>query len=362
MDRIPESNQIRPDSPVAPEIPTTAPESDGKKARRRNKPSLSCEACTVKKTKCDRGRPRCLACQKRRSPCQYSQLADMIEESHRALGIESPRKKPKQQLAGPPNPATVHASQDGPQLVERRSSRSSTGSSPMLLSNMPFSHPTASNIFKAEHPFSNYWTLAGGLAEVVGVLPSTKDQSDVLIAKYFEVVDPVYPMMDQGVFRQEYEHVWSMAPSERKYTDGSLIALIFVMLAMGTQFGPLPSPEQKEQTAEFYVSASHQALRMSSYLSRPCLRSIQTMVLITYFLMNDNHSSDAYCFAGSRSFRGSFYPFQKDSRVTTRETCLASNFESGNADSEFCYSPDTPSVRFGPQPRSIDRRAQRLSI
>ena len=53
-----------------------------------------------------------------------------------------------------------------------------TGSSPGLLSNIPFSHPTVSNIFKAEHPFSNYWTHQGGLAEVLRVLPS-KDQSDM---------------------------------------------------------------------------------------------------------------------------------------------------------------------------------------
>ena len=120
----------------------------------------------------------------------------------------------------------------------------------------------------------------------------------MLITKYFEVVDPVYPMVDQATFRKDYELVWSMPPLERKDSDGSLIALMFVMLAMGTQFVPLPSPDQKEQTAEFYVSASHQALRMSSYLSRPSIRSVQTMVLITYFLMNDNHSSDAYSFAG----------------------------------------------------------------
>ena len=299
---IPESNQTKPEPALSPETPTSL-DSSGKQIRKRNKPSLSCEACTVKKTKCDRGRPRCLACAKRRSQCQYSQLADLIEESHRALGIESPRKKPKQhqhqhqQQARSANPTTIHGIQDGKPPVERRQSRSSTGSSPMLLSNMPFSHPTASNIFKAEHPFSNYWTLAGGLAEVVEVLPS-KDQSDILIAKYFDVVDPIYPMIDQVSFRQDYEHVWSIPPEERKHTDGSLIALMFVMLAMGTQFVLLPSPDQKEQTAEFYVSASHQALRMSSYLSRPSLRSIQTMVLITYFLMNDNHSSDAYCFAG----------------------------------------------------------------
>ncbi|KAL8693746.1 MAG: hypothetical protein Q9218_001491 [Villophora microphyllina] len=46
------------------------------------------------------------------------------------------------------------------------------------------------------------------------------------------------------------------------------------------------------------LSASHQALRMFSYLGRPSMRSIQTMVLITYFLMNDNHASDAWAFAG----------------------------------------------------------------
>lgn len=265
-----------------------------KKPRKRNKPSLSCEACTLKKTKCDRGRPTCLACLKRRSPCQYSQLADAIEESHRALGIDTPRKKPKPAQAPP---LSALPSRQDARSAERRLSRSSTGSSPMLLSNMPFSHPTASNIFKAEHPFSNYWTLSGGLAEVVQVLPS-KDQAAILIDKYFEVVDPIYPMIDQAAFRLEYDHVWSLPPADRNHVDGSMIALIFVMLAMGTQFVTLPSATQKEQTAEFYLSASNQALRMVSYLSRPSLRSIQTMVLITYFLMNDNHGSDAYAFAG----------------------------------------------------------------
>ena len=275
--------------------PNVSPtDGSAKRPRKRNKPSLSCEACTLKKTKCDRGRPACLACLKRRSTCHYSQLADAIEESHRALGIESPRKKPKQTQAPPIS--TLPSRQDA-RLVERRPSRSSTGSSPMLLSNMPFSHPTASNIFKAEHPFSNYWTLSGGLAEVVQVLPS-KDQAAILIDKYFEVVDPIYPMIDQVAFRRDYDYIWSLSPADRNHVDGSMIALIFVMLAMGTQFVTLPSTAQKEQTAEFYLSASNQALRMVSYLSRPSLRSIQTMVLITYFLMNDNHGSDAYAFAG----------------------------------------------------------------
>ena len=48
----------------------------------------------------------------------------------------------------------------------------------------------------------------------------------------------------------------------------------------------------------FKVSAAHQALRVVGYLSRPSLRSIQTMVLVIYFLMNDNHAADAWAFAG----------------------------------------------------------------
>ncbi|KAL8921845.1 MAG: hypothetical protein Q9172_003807 [Xanthocarpia lactea] len=119
-----------------------------------------------------------------------------------------------------------------------------------------------------------------------------------LIAKYFDAVDPVYPMIHRETFQSEYNHFWALAYPERAAADGSLVALIFVMLAMGTQFVDLPSLEEKEQTAEFYVSASHQALRMFSYLGRPSMRSIQTMVLITYFLMNDNHASDAWAFAG----------------------------------------------------------------
>ncbi|CAD6581842.1 MAG: hypothetical protein ASARMPRED_000720 [Alectoria sarmentosa] len=191
--------------------PGLASDSSSKPQRRRNKPSLSCETCTT------------------------------------------------------PNGTTS--------ATERPISRSSTGSSPMLLSNVPFSHPTASNIFKAEHPFS-------------------------LIAKYFDVIDPVYPMIHRESFLRDYDFFWSLAAAERPSVDGSLVALMFVMLAMGTQFVTLPSSDDKEQTAEFYVSASHQALRVFSYLGRPSLRVIQTMVLITYFLMNDNHAADAWAFAG----------------------------------------------------------------
>ena len=105
-------------------------------------------------------------------------------------------------------------------------------------------------------------------------------------------------MIHRESFHKDYEDFWLIQTIDRKHLDGALVALIFVMLAMGTHFVSIASPEEKEQSAEFYISAAHQALRVINYLGRPSLRTMQTMVLIIYFLMNDNHASDAWAFAG----------------------------------------------------------------
>lgn len=128
-------------------------------------------------------------------------------------------------------------------------------------------------------------------------MPS-KEQADILIAKYFETVDGVYPFIHRRSFYVDYERFWAM-PAERKgETDASFTALLFAMYALGTQFVHFPSYEERSQTAEFYCSAANQALRVYSYLNRTSMRAIQAMLLMSYFLMNDNHASDAYAWAG----------------------------------------------------------------
>ncbi|RAL64331.1 hypothetical protein DID88_002222 [Monilinia fructigena] len=111
-----------------------------------------------------------------------------------------------------------------------------------------------------EHPFANYWTCQGGVPEVISV---------------FTIQGP-----------------------EKDRTDAALIAMIFSMMALGTQFVNSFPLKERQQTAEFYVSAAHQSLRLGSYLNKASMRSIQAMVLITYFLINDNHASDGWAFAG----------------------------------------------------------------
>lgn len=182
-------------------------------------------------------------------------------------------------------------------LNSRIVSRGSVALSTGLLSNVSLSRSTASNVFGvgAEHPFANYWTCEGGLPEVLGVLPE-KLQADILLSQYFECVDPVYPMIDRSTFYLEYEHFWSLRESER--SDAAFVGLLFTMMALGTQFVSTTNPKDRKQTSEFYASAGNQALRMFSYLNTASLRSVQAMVLVGYFLINDSHASDGWAFSG----------------------------------------------------------------
>jgi hypothetical protein len=128
-------------------------------------------------------------------------------------------------------------------------------------------------------------------------LPS-KEQADSLVAKYFESVDPVYPMVNRQNFEAEYDRFWSLPLTEKHRTDASLLALHFAIYAMGAQFIQMESEQARAQIAEFYVSAAHQSLRLYPFLSRTSLKSIQAMVLMGYFLMNDNKATDAWAFGG----------------------------------------------------------------
>jgi hypothetical protein len=190
-------------------------------------------------------------------------------------------------MTKPPKKKVNGAKQSLPNLADRgilhgrnTTSLGSVALSTGLLSNVPYSHPTSSNVFGVgtEHPFANYWTCEGGLPEVISVLPE-KAQADLLLNRYFECMDPVYPMIHRQTFYADYEHFWSLSQQEKHEVDAAFVALIFVMLALGTQFVTTTSPKDRKQTAEFYASASNQALRMFSYLSTASMRSIQAMVL-----------------------------------------------------------------------------------
>lgn len=105
-------------------------------------------------------------------------------------------------------------------------------------------------------------------------------------------------MLNRQQFIGEYDRFWALPLTEKYRVDASMLALHFAVYAMGAQFIQMESEQQKAQIAEFYVSAAHQSLRLVPFLSRTSLKSIQAMVLVGYFLMNDNKAADAWAFLG----------------------------------------------------------------
>ena len=102
-----------------------------------------------------------------------------------------------------------------------------------------------------EHAFGNYWTSHGGLAEVVAIMPS-KPQADILMAKFYEIVDPMYPVMDRFEIMSGYQHFWSLSEDDRKHFDPTTLALHFVLYANATLFIEHGLPAERTKTAEFY--------------------------------------------------------------------------------------------------------------
>ncbi|KAL1970699.1 hypothetical protein VTN77DRAFT_4343 [Rasamsonia byssochlamydoides] len=267
-----------------------------RKKRKRNKPTLSCKECVEKKIKCDRGRPHCLSCIRRGTECVYRVKAELVDESIR---------QPSTRRIYPPKPKQSHASYHSPPSSEQFAKPAlfvHQGGTDLLLSHVPYTTTHGSNIFGigSEYPFSNYWTLSGGLAEVVCVLPR-KEQADILIEVFFESVDPVYPLLNKERFYIDYEGFWALDNAEKAKVDADFLALVFIMLAMGTQFLKVPGSATivpQNETAEFYSSACHQSLRLFSYLNRTSIRAIQSMVFMTYFLLNSGRASDGWAFSG----------------------------------------------------------------
>ncbi|KAK7575171.1 hypothetical protein V3481_017135 [Fusarium oxysporum f. sp. vasinfectum] len=264
---------------------------------------------------------------KRQTDCRYAHVASLLNKETTGSASNGCRitTTSKKKYGSSGKPRIPNIADRGMLSDFRASSHGADALSIGLLSNVPYSLPSASNVFGigSEHPFANYWTCEGGLHDAISVLPE-KIQADILLCRYFECVDPVYPVIHRQTFYADYEYFWQLKQQEKtSSTDPTFVALIFAMLALGTQFVTSTTPFQvRKLTAEFYASASSQSLRIATYLSSASLRSIQAMVLLAYFLVNNNHTSDAWAFSGISIRQAHAMGLHRDPTIVTPDANL----------------------------------------
>lgn len=116
--------------------------------------------------------------------------------------------------------------------------------------------------------------------------------------RYFDVIDPVYPVVPRNLFMKEYRRFWIAPPEEKQLFDPAHVALQFAIYATGMQYMDTQPADVRESTSEFYLSSCHQSLCISSYLNHCSLATLQTMILICNFLIANHRVSDAWTFSG----------------------------------------------------------------
>ena len=183
------------------------------------------------------------------SKCSYSNIADILFASQGNAKRDEWSSGTSWQSPAPWSTHHAHSTSDGDgSFIPDHTSGSSIdpmlnhspGTSEFLLlqhKKKTTSKPAIFNTggMSSRHPFHNYWTNAGGLAEVISVLPA-KAQADILVERFFDCVDPIYPILMRSKFLASYETFWSMTPQEMAEYDPAQLALHFAIYAAGSPF------------------------------------------------------------------------------------------------------------------------------
>jgi hypothetical protein len=144
----------------------------------------------------------------------------------------------------------------------------------------------------------NYWSDTGGLVEVVASLPP-KAEADALIERFFNAVDPLYPIVPRDTFMADFESFWSLPDEAKHKYDPAQVALQFAVYANAVQDTSLQEGlEAQLNTATFYLSCCHQSLCISNYFNRCSLLTIQTLILVCHFLISSDRVADAWSISG----------------------------------------------------------------
>ena len=144
----------------------------------------------------------------------------------------------------------------------------------------------------------NYWSDTGGLVEVVASLPS-KTEADALIKRFFDAVEPLYPIVPRDAFTADFESFWLLSDEAKHKYDPAQIALQFAIYANAVHDTSLQDGlEAQVNTATFYLSCCHQSLCISNYFNRCSLLTIQTLILVCHFLIASNRLADAWSISG----------------------------------------------------------------
>ncbi|KAF7846410.1 hypothetical protein BT93_L4415 [Corymbia citriodora subsp. variegata] len=316
------------------------------RTKRKIRDPKACYACHRRKVKCDRNLP-CDSCVKRDHPqlCSYERptkkrkiqlntaTGDEEERSTTGPNVTLPReyvrrleaevellrsketKDEVESVNGDREGVHAPSTQTGTMHLGSRSvlaymigNKRSTADDAMnllgqnILPNLGLDNETTT------YPFVDLWGSNSRTHDVSGLCSAIPEDSlcREFWLTYRDIPCTIYPVVaDVRLFGQQMDFMLkarreSVTPvdPERPYgVSQPWLALFFAVMASGCQ-STGRAPQERELTSQVYICCSYQALRMSNFMIKPSLETVQAMLIVGNALSYNMNPGVAYILLG----------------------------------------------------------------
>ncbi|CAD0084333.1 unnamed protein product, partial [Aureobasidium vineae] len=244
-------------------------------AAKRQKIAVACDACRIRKIRCDGKEPVCTQCVSGRKlhTCTYGRKPPEVQRENlqdlesslvqddtlrstreSADAMSTAQTRLNGIAAAYTGPSRPNIASDKPQNVVFGESPSTT------FSNRLSRHP--------EHPQQGFNFIEtnrvpfklGGSAEKAGVLPRRRI-ADEIVDDYWKFVHPLFPILHRPTFMAAYEKSWMSQPSQgtkadegrREFEEALFFSTLNIMFALGTRFcDSVAAADKSDMVKEFY--------------------------------------------------------------------------------------------------------------
>ncbi|KAK3938461.1 hypothetical protein QBC46DRAFT_292403 [Diplogelasinospora grovesii] len=276
---------------------------------KRYKVTMACNACRLRKLKCDGIRPACGRCQKKdelRQNCRYSTRADtrISPISHTFAAATGPSPHPPAssssallQKAEPSDGVEATGVYTSPNpggfACEVKAAVDARLGLPVIKKHCPIPMIDAP-LFGS---LSRRQTVDDSLLHVDNVLPPRK-HADHLMDIYWRHIQPLEPILDEDRFSRSYQALFTGGDLEAD--ERIFISTLNTVFALSTQRQESTQPEQREDAGKTFFHRAWSLLRPETILWEPgSLELVQCLLLMSRFLQCTNNPLQTWMAVGS---------------------------------------------------------------
>jgi hypothetical protein len=159
----------------------------------------------------------------------------------------------------------------------------------------PESHPSESVLGKRNQSALMSTRRKDTQTKVANYILPPRKTADGLMEIYWNLVFPLYPLLDRSQMSAEYEKIWTGESSE--YDENMLMCTFNVIFALSCQLSEFIKPEEREASADVFFSRAKELLQFNMWHSGS-VELIQCLLLMGQYLQSTDSAHQCWIVIG----------------------------------------------------------------